>query len=188
MISLQQLDMSLPSSVISLSPFHPPLLSFFPLSLCVFMCMVARGERERRKWEGDREVEAENSFCIFFIYKYALYLVFQGKISPSLIILIYKVTYWNIFFFLMGTSVLKVICNSFLVLVFNVIVFMEVKQNTNWLQFSETILLILLNLNWIFHFDTSALPVTVILLFPLDKYHKDVSFGRRFNLAYIMVQ
>ena len=86
MISLQQLDMSLPSSVISLSPFHPPLLSFFPLSLCVFMCMVAKGERERRKGEGDREVEAETSFCIFFFcYKYALYLVFQGKISPSLI-------------------------------------------------------------------------------------------------------
>lgn len=83
MISLQQLDMSLPSSVISLSPFHHPLLSFFPLSLCVFMCMVARGERERRKGEGDREVEAETSFCIFFLLQICLYLVFQGKISRS---------------------------------------------------------------------------------------------------------
>ena len=99
-----------------------------------------------------------------------------------------RVTYLNIFFFLMGTSGLKVICSSFLVLVFNVILFMEVKQSTNWLQFSETILLILLNLHWIFHFDISALPITVISLFPLDKYHKDVSFGRRFNLAYIMFQ
>ena len=34
-----------------------------------------------------------------------------------------RVTYWNIFFFLMGTSGLKVICNSFFVLVFNVILF-----------------------------------------------------------------
>ena len=78
-----------------------------------------------------------------------------------------RVTYLNIFFFLMGTSGLKVICSSFLVLVFNVILFMEVKQSTNWLQFSETILLILLNLHWIFHFDISALPITVISLFPL---------------------
>ena len=69
---LCNLSLSLPSS--------PP---FFLSSLCVCFYVYGGEGIERRKREGDREVEADTFFCIFFFYKYALYLMFQGKTSPS---------------------------------------------------------------------------------------------------------
>lgn len=75
MISLQQLDMSLPSSVISLSPFHPPLLSFFPLSLSVFLCVWWRGERKRE--ESEREIEKQRQRLLFAFFFLQICFVFS---------------------------------------------------------------------------------------------------------------
>ena len=123
--------MSLPSSLISLSPSFP-CPRFFLSFLCVCFYVYGGKGRERRRREGDREVGGETSFCIlFFFYKYALYLVFQGK-SPSQVNYIHLQSHLLKYFFLSYRNIRSQgACSSFLVFVFNVILFMEVKQSTN---------------------------------------------------------